>query len=264
MPPRCILHVPHASVEIPADLRVGILLSDDALDVELLRMTDRYTDGLFMLPPGEAATVRFPVSRLVVDPERFVDDAREPMAARGMGVIYTRTSDGRPLRDPPADEERHALLRRFYEPHHRALDAAAGAALDAHGSCLIVDCHSFPSVALPCDLDQSPGRPDICIGTDPFHTPRWFAELAAERFTAAGWAAELDRPYRGALVPEKHFGKDRRVAGIMVEVNRALYMDEGTGVRRPDFEEVAGIVQATIRELIMEYPPARGTAGHAG
>ena len=29
----------------------------------------------------------------MVDPERFEDDAREPMAARGQGVVYTRTSD---------------------------------------------------------------------------------------------------------------------------------------------------------------------------
>jgi hypothetical protein len=39
------------------------------------------------------------------------------------------------------------------------------------GVCLIVDCHSFASVALPYELDQTSERADICVGTDSFHTP---------------------------------------------------------------------------------------------
>lgn len=49
------------------------------------------------------------VSRLVVDPERFTDDAQEPMAAVGQGAVYTRTSDGSALREL-LDGERDALL----------------------------------------------------------------------------------------------------------------------------------------------------------
>ncbi len=47
---------------------------------------DAYTDELFALPPEQASTVRFPVSRLVVDPEGFEEDAGEVMAGRGFGV----------------------------------------------------------------------------------------------------------------------------------------------------------------------------------
>jgi len=70
------------------------LLSDKELSAELLRMTDHYTH------------VIFPVSRLIIDPGRFLDDAKEAMSEVGMGVIYTRTSDGRVLRDPdtPSNE----------------------------------------------------------------------------------------------------------------------------------------------------------------
>jgi len=42
--------------------------------------------------------MEFSVSRLVVDPERLPDDASESMSAKGMGAVYTRTSDGAPLR----------------------------------------------------------------------------------------------------------------------------------------------------------------------
>jgi hypothetical protein len=45
--------------------------------------------------------VIFPLSRLVGDVGRIIVDENEPMAVRGMGVIYTRTSMGGPLRDQP-------------------------------------------------------------------------------------------------------------------------------------------------------------------
>ena len=81
-----IFHIPHATRKIPAEVRNQVLLTDAELKRELLAMTDAYTDELFSadLAPGDT-TVIFPVSRLVVDPERFADDDAEPLAKRGMG-----------------------------------------------------------------------------------------------------------------------------------------------------------------------------------
>ncbi|MEI8367939.1 MAG: N-formylglutamate amidohydrolase [Planctomycetia bacterium] len=253
MPPIGILHVPHSSTEIPADLRSSFLLAEDQLRREVLRMTDWYTDELFALPAHEATTVRFPVSRLVVDPERFVDDAEEPMAGRGMGVIYTKTADGLPLRALPSPQERQQLLDRFYHPHHQRLAGAVQGAMEQHGGCLVIDCHSFPSVALPCDLDQAPDRPDICIGTDAFHTPDWVASLAAERFTAAGLTVAVNRPYSGALVPAEFCGRDRRVSSLMIEVSRGRYMQEDGGEKIAAFDDMAGVVQGVMRELLERF-----------
>ena len=109
--------------------------------------TVRYTDELFDSLPGVAVT--FPVSRLVVDVERFEDDHFEPMSSRGMGVLYYQTHDQRPLRRPLAEEERRLLLDQFYRPHHRALETAVETALLTQGGAMLIDCHSFPSRALP-------------------------------------------------------------------------------------------------------------------
>ena len=95
-----LLHIPHSSTYIPADLRETILLSDKEISAELLRMTDHYTHELFQCDPCFAAHVIFLVRRLIVDPERFLDDAMEATSEVGMGVSYTRTSDGRVLREP--------------------------------------------------------------------------------------------------------------------------------------------------------------------
>jgi N-formylglutamate amidohydrolase len=119
--PPTILHLPLH----PRQPHPPLLLSPSALARELLAMTDRYTDELFALPASAATTITFPVSRLVVDPERFLDDALESMSQRGMGVLYERTSTGAPLRSPPSADERRHLLAQFYEPHHAALRTRA-------------------------------------------------------------------------------------------------------------------------------------------
>src|SRR5262245_55028788 len=73
-------------------------------------MTDHLTDELFHSALSTAPRIRFPIGRLVVDPERFPDDANEPMSRVDMGVIYERTSLGLLLRHPPTPSERQNLL----------------------------------------------------------------------------------------------------------------------------------------------------------
>lgn len=250
MVPYGVLHVPHSSLIIPSDLRKNLRISDEALDRELLRLTDRYTDELFALPPSEAVTIRFPVSRLVLDPERFLDDSLEPMAERGMGVIYTSNTDLESLRDEPSSKQRQALIQRFYEPHHAALTRAVQASLEHHERCLVLDCHSFPSRPLPFELDQDPNRSEICIGTDDYHTRPWLLDMSKKLITDRGLTVEVDRPFSGALVPQKHFKKDDRVLALMIEVNRSLYMDENSGEKLPGFQRVAQMIQETALTLL--------------
>lgn len=212
-------------------------------------MTDAYTDELFSSALAEAGSVVFPVSRLILDPERFKDDAEEPMAARGMGVVYERTSDGATLRKRPRAEERDDLLDRFYRPHHADLTRCVSTTVARCGRCLIIDGHSFPSVPLPYEQDQDKDRPDICIGVDDFHTPAALRDAAVAAAKNLGWSVLVDRPFAGAIVPLTHYRKDSRVASIMVEVNRRIYMDEHTGRRLPDFADVRARLSELIREL---------------
>jgi N-formylglutamate deformylase len=56
----------------------------------------------------------------------------------------------------------------------------------------------------------------------------------------------INRPYAGALVPMAYYQKDRRVASILLEVNRRLYMDEGSGTKSDGFEAVQGQIQGLL------------------
>ncbi len=239
-----ILHIPHASLFIPEEYRREFRLDDVAIRRELFLMTDRYCDRLFTA--GDERVV-FPVSRLVCDPERFRDDLDEPMAAVGMGAVYTRRSDGSVLRDvTPA--RREAILRAFYDPHHERLTRSAALCLSARGSCLIVDCHSFSPVPLPHEPEQADDRPDFCIGTDPFHTPPALADAAVGFLSDLGYRAAVDHPFSGTIVPMTYYRAEPRVKSIMIEVNRALYMNaDGTPCGR--FEQVKADLDSLTDKL---------------
>jgi N-formylglutamate deformylase len=248
--PVSVIHIPHASTVVPATARSSIALSEKELQHELLTMTDHFTDELFRVSEKLAKTVKFPVSRLVVDPERFVNDRDEPMAAKGMGVIYTLASSRQQLRKALSMQERDELLSMYYFPHHLRLAKEVDAALAMHDRCLIVDAHSFPSRPLPHEADQHPDRCDICVGTDPFHTPTWLADFTVHAFRNRNYHVEVNRPFGGSLVPEKHHGRDNRVLSIMIEVNRSLYMDEVSGERLAAFDAMAANLQQVLLTLI--------------
>ncbi|MDR6859812.1 N-formylglutamate amidohydrolase [Variovorax guangxiensis] len=239
-----VLHVPHDSAEVPSSVRGQFLLDEVQMAAELDRMTDHLTMALFSDPESKLQVVRAPVSRLVVDVERFACDGDEPMAARGMGAVYAVTSHQLPLRRPLSVEERERLMREYYFPHHARLEAAFSCAIQSEGYCLLIDCHSFPGSALPYEL-ATPDltRPDICIGTDPFHTSAEIARAFVMEFERAGWRVGVNDPFAGALVPSSRYRSDRRVGAVMVEVNRRLYLDERTAKPLPVFSKVSGQIK---------------------
>jgi N-formylglutamate amidohydrolase len=251
-----IAHVPHASVHIPEDVRRSIVLSDMKLQRELLLMTDWYTSELFqgVISLGGLSFVN-KYSRLVVDPERFEDDRDEIMHSRGMGAVYTRTAHQQVLRNGLTEMEKEALLSLFYRPYHFALEFEVQKLLDRFGRCLIIDCHSFSSMPLPYELDQSSNRPDICLGTDPFHTPGELITSARSFCLANGLTVAIDKPFAGTYVPIKSLGKDERISSIMFEVNRGLYMDEETGDKLNSFSETKRKLDGLVNEALISFIP---------
>lgn len=244
-----VIHLPHASTFIPEEVRRELLLSDPELKTEILRMTDHLTDELVIGMLPKAQRIRFPVCRLVVDPERFSEDHDEPMSRLGMGVIYERTSHGKLLRLPPSRGHRDQLIAKFYAPHHAAMERAVADVLEEHGNCSILDMHSFPSRALPYEFDQTKSRPDICIGTDEFHTPKQLVDELCQRFGSAGLRVAINRPFSGTMVPMRYFRTNFAVKSIMIEVNRGLYLNEATAERNESFYRVRDVLAKALETL---------------
>jgi N-formylglutamate amidohydrolase len=237
-----ILHIPHAKNDIPEVYRDYFTLSDADLNKELLLLVDLYTDELF----HGFQSVVFQYPRLLVDVERFQRDEDEPMSNVGMGMIYQRTVNGQRLKRELSVEEVNGL-RALYIEHHQALTDAVGCELVSKDIVMLVDCHSFPSEPLSCDLSQKTPRPDFCIGTDAFHTPARLVDSLCQHIQKLGYSVHENEPYQGVLVPVDFYHTNANVAAVMIEVNRALYMDERTGAKLKSFARV----QSHIKELLI-------------
>ncbi len=239
-----IIHVPHASTFIPKEEKQYFITPD--LQHEIAVMTDHFCDDLYDI--GEEM-IRFPVSRLICDPERFRNDADEIMTKVGMGVVYTKCSDGKPLKIV-SESHREAILKKYYDRHHKRLEEAVGRKLEASGKCLIIDGHSFYDEPLPYEFDLNRDRPDICIGTDEYHTPEKLTEILCGYFEARGYHVEINRPFAGSLVPLKYYRKDSRVHSVMIEINRGLYIDHDLN-RTEGYERIKRDVAGALT-LVLE------------
>jgi N-formylglutamate amidohydrolase len=250
LPGWVVRHIPHTATAVPDSVRVQFVVGDAVLARELGVLTDHHAQELFGDAGGESAAVLAEASRLVVDVERFADDAREPASQKGFGVIYTRTTAGGRLRRLLTDAERTELLERHAAHHRRVADAVA-AAVAQHGRCLILDGHTFPDQPLPfAPVRPGEALPDVCLGADPQHTPGELVRYLELGFREQGWTVAVNRPFAGALVPEPMWRRDPRVTAVLVDVNRRLLgADATTSAVAAVARRVQDVVAAAVARM---------------
>ena len=203
-----VIHVPHASIEIPAGIRNQFLLADRDLYREAIESADLYTDTLAKQAWPEATVVCSEISRLVVDVERYPDDNEELMSKYGRGMIYMSTHLGLPLRRTISENEKYELKRDWYDPHWARLRAAA------EGGTLI-DLHSYPAVPWIIEANPSAARPEIDLGTDRHLTPRSWVKKLKSHFEALGFTVGQDMPYAGVIDAGSKYA-------VMIEIRRDI------------------------------------------
>jgi N-formylglutamate amidohydrolase len=241
---KLILHIPHSSTVIP--ILDGYVTSNDKIQQEIIKLTDWYTDDLFDSQVDDKIVATF--SRIFCDVERFADDELEVMSKFGMGVLYEKFDDGNILRIV-SPELKQEVLKDYYWIHHALLSKAVKTSLKQTESCLILDCHSFPSSTLTRAIVQDEIRPDFNIGTDLYHTPKHIIDESINYFETKGYTLGLDTPYSGSIVPMEYYQKDHRVTSIMLEVNRGLYLNENTNEKSEGYSKTKGIVQGYMNLL---------------
>ncbi len=222
-------------------------LAASRLDPRTLRRSeDSFVDQIFATAPEHGAPLLhalFPRAYLdphrepfELAPEMFEDalpsyvNSRTARVTAGVGTIARVVAGGQniykgKLRFAEAAER----IDNFYRPYHRALRELVDQTRERLGRCLLIDCHSMPSVSGPMDGDAGMKRVDFVLG-DCFGTSCASAvtDGVEDVLKAQGYGVARNTPYSGGYTTV-HYGRpSTKVHALQIEVNRALYMDEAT------------------------------------
>ena len=215
---RILCNIPHSGTRIPEWASGDILISEQDLNKLLEFMTDVDVDKLWSFVPEENKVVA-EISRLILDTERFREDKDEPMTKRGMGLYYTHTPEGTVFRRKTPESYTKCL--HLYDAYHAGFQDSVARRLNAFGSCVILDCHSFHDGMTYTGFDPA-DFPDVCLGINGAMSPE--AELVADTFRTAGYSVKINEPFSGSLVPLVYLN-DPRVVSVMIELNRRVYQE---------------------------------------
>lgn len=264
-----VYNSPHSGNRYPPSF-----LNDARLDsVAIRRSADHYVDELFAAAPELGAPLlaaHFPRAYLDVnrepyelDPKMF-DGALPPFAnisslrvAGGLGTIPRIVAENMEIyRRRLSVEEGLSRIDALYKPYHAALRRLIARTHTRFGFSILIDCHSMPG---NIRIAGSEIRPDFIIG-DRFGTSASadLSRAAISFLTDLGFSAARNKPYAGGFITE-HYGRPvRGLHALQIEINRALYVDEVTLEKRPEFEAIAGALSCFMR-LMAEFADEFGS-----
>ncbi len=269
-----VLASPHSGSHYPEHF-----VAASRLDPKTLRRSeDSFVDEIFLAAPYLGAPlIRALFARAFVDPNRepfeldpamFEDplpayaNTRSPRVAAGLGTIARLVANGADIyRSRLKFGEALERIQTYYWPYHNTLRELVEATQTAFGYCILIDCHSMPSVGGPMDRDRGARRVDFvlgdCHGTS---CARVITETAGETLRDLGYHVAFNTPYSGGFVT-RHYGRPNTgVHALQIEINRALYMNEGEYRRDAFLPELAEQMKDVIEALgrIDPPPPGRG------
>ncbi len=250
---------PHSGCRYPEDF-----LKMSRLDNRAIRRSeDAFVDVLFAAAPGFGAPLlraHFPRAYVDVNRESFELDQdmfAEPLpewvnttSARvqaGLGTVAKVVAGGAEIyRDQLKFDEVHRRIKTFHRPYHEALDGLIHDALEKFGACLLVDCHSMPSSALP----RASGHPDIILGDcHGISCSQDITYIAETTLRDLGLTVHRNKPYAGGFTTRHYANKYENVQTLQIEINRALYMDEVQICRHSGFDRTAERMRMLIARL---------------
>lgn len=254
---------PHSGRNYPADF-----VQEACLDpVELRRSEDSFVDELFGAAPDFGA----PLIRALF-PRAFIDANREPFeldpkmffdtlppyantesnrVLAGLGTIARVVSYGNEIyRRKLSFAEAAQRIETFYHPYHAALGTLIDHTRERFGYCIVVDCHSMPSIGGPLDTDTGHGRADFVLG-DRFGSScaTYITEIIERTLTGFGYAVTRNKPFAGGFTTENYGHPRDGVHAVQIEINRALYMDEIRIQPSQEFGRIAAQVSDLIAAL---------------
>lgn len=239
---------PHSGRDYPDAFLAGARLDPHTLR----RSEDCYVDEIFMdVAEFGAPLLRALFPRAYVDPNRepyeldprmFADalpgyvNVASPRVAAGLGTVARVVANGAEIYGHKLGfDEVRARIEGLYRPYHTELARLIDETRVAFGTCVLIDCHSMPSVCGPAEEHAGRRRRADMILGDASGTscaPELTA-MVERHLRGMGYTVARNMPYSGGFIT-RHYGRPRdSVHALQIEINRALYLNERNLERTP-------------------------------
>jgi N-formylglutamate amidohydrolase len=181
-----------------------------------------------------------------VDPSVVDGIRRGRVTARargGLGIVPSRTHQhGFLWRRPISPLDLAERLDQAHRPYHRAVEQQISLLLDRFGCALLLDCHSMP----PPARDSAPIVFGDCRGRT---AEGWVSRTAVDIARSYGFEADLNEPFAGGHVIDRHGSPARNVHALQLELDRRCYLDEALREPGSGFDRAAAFMEALAVEL---------------
>jgi len=249
----------HSGRNYPKDL-----LERTRLDpLALRRSEDCFVDELFAAAPRFGAPLLAATFPRVwcdanrepweLDPAMFSDtlpnyvNIASPRVAAGLGTIARIVSVNEPIyRQKLVFSDAEQRIRSCWMPFHAKLRQLIDLTIYRFGLCVLVDCHSMPSLVV---LNVA-GKPDVVLG-DAFGSsshpsvPRQIGNI----FNSLSFSLRENEPYAGGYITRHYGSRGGPTHAIQLEINRGLYMNEASLERAPSFSTFCDRLSLVIARL---------------
>ena len=233
----------------------------------LRRSEDSFVDELFSEAPNFGAPLLkaiFP--RAYVDPNReayeldptmFEDqlpdyvNTNSVKVSAGLGTVAKVVTNGEEIyRKKLRFAEIKSRVESSYFPYHAALRELIEATRTRFGICILIDCHSMPSIGGPMDNDRGTKRVDIVLGNnhDTSCSPK-ITSYASESLRRQELLVCCNTPYSGGYTTCFYGNPTEGIHTLQIEINRSLYMDENKIEKHDGFVDLFNKLTNLIADL---------------
>ncbi|QTG17227.1 N-formylglutamate amidohydrolase (plasmid) [Agrobacterium tumefaciens] len=244
-----LFEIPRSGARYPHDFHSIAQLSDLQRSISMY-VEECYTgvveSGATWLY-GECPNIYIDLNRheLDIDPDQLDGPWPEvlkpgPKTKTGVGLLPTVCAGTKPVYDAPLKVPDVAKrLERYYWPYHNEVGRRLKKFKAEHGVAYHLSCHSMPAMPAASAPDAGQRRSDFDLGDRHGQTcgPD-LLELTTEVLREFGYRVTHNAHFIGAEMVRKHGDPAGGVHSLQIEMNRSLYMDEATRLRREELSEI--------------------------
>lgn len=163
-----------------------------------------------------------------------------PKTSSGIGLIPTICAGNKAVYDAPLKVADVAhRLEHYYWPYHNEVARILKGFRAERGIAYHLSCHSMPAMPAATAPDAGQRRSDFDLGDRNGQTcgPE-LLEVATEVLRGFGYRVTHNAHFIGAEAVRKHGDPANGIHSLQIEMNRSLYMDEATRLRRPELTQI--------------------------